>query len=186
MQESQRRNRAPSTLHFFNSLIELTRVSEAVLLSTYRDTPWCLPTGKGDSTHQDTHSSPIQLYVQMQLVMSQEEKLASWLAGLPDHLDFNYCNSNPRLRKQQRTLQVRYLHARLTIHRQSVISAIRRDKDREREHGDSFLNTVLIAGVRQCVESACDLANLVKQHSKEDSLGPWWLNVQCEICSRPD
>ncbi|KAF2461172.1 fungal-specific transcription factor domain-containing protein [Lineolata rhizophorae] len=170
--------RKPSSMHYFNSLLDLIYVSETVLMSTYRDTPWFLPSAANETSRESNNIGSAQLYTQLELLSAQEGKLSAWLVKLPQHLQFDYRNSDSRLKKQQRTLQIRYLHARLVIHRQSVIATIRRDKERAAEQSDHFLRSVMAASVRQCLDCACKLVELIEEYSKDQSLGPWWLNVQ--------
>ncbi len=150
-----------------------------MLISTYKNTPWFLPTGKDKILSPGKQSEPGQLYTQIALLAEQEGNLAAWLAGLPEHLRFSHCKVDTELRAEQQMLQIRYLHARLMIHRQNLIWTIRREKAKASEWKDNFLQTVIMATVHQCVECACDLVSLVTEYSKGTGLRPWWLNIQC-------
>lgn len=177
--DSPETNTRGQLTHYFNALTQLIVISERVLVSTNRDTSWH-PSANSDlsSTH-DPRSGASRLYSQLSLSADQEGRLSEWLEGLPEHLRFDHYNPDVRVRKQQRTLEIRYLHARLMVHRQTVIPAIRYGLQ-QIGNGDKFLLNAVPASINQCIECACTLVKLVKEYSSQQSLGPWWMNVQCK------
>lgn len=172
--------RQPSQMHFFNCLMKLIHISETALSSNSLNSPWMLSKKKDSGL---TKENPRKLiYTQMTLALEQESKLAVWLEELPEHLCFDYDNTHPKLRKQQRSLQARYLHTRLMIHRLNMISALGPDKENnDIERNDNFLHSILTASIQQCIDCSCELISLVKEHYEQNNLGPWWLLLQCKI-----
>ncbi|KAJ9639739.1 hypothetical protein H2204_003532 [Knufia peltigerae] len=150
----------PSQMHFFNCLMQLIQISEMALSS------------KSNGPRND-------IYSQMSLALDQESKVAQWLERLPEHLRFNYNNTDTKLRRQQRSLQTRYLHTRLMIHRMNMLSAVSSDKRRDPSQlNDKFLQSVLAASVQQCIDCSCELISLVNDYYQQNILGPWWLLLQ--------
>ncbi|KIW95283.1 uncharacterized protein Z519_03867 [Cladophialophora bantiana CBS 173.52] len=173
--KSQDPRRQPSQLHFFNSLMQLIHISETALSSSSANVS-SKRIANGGLAKEVTKEV---IYTQISGALEQESKLATWVSGLPEHLRFDYSNSNPKLRKQQRSLQTRYLHTRLMIHRPNMISVLRLDKGLESLEGnDGFLQAVLTASIQQCVQCSCDLIRLVEEYYEQKSLGPWWLLLQ--------
>lgn len=170
----------PSQLHFFNSLMKLIHIFETSLSPSCSKPPWMVSKEKETGTTKEDARKVI--YTQMSTALEQESKLAAWLDQLPGHLRFDFNNSSPKLRKQQRSLQTRYLHTRLMIHRPNMISALRPDKGESScESKDGFLQSILTASIRQCIECSCELMGFVEEWYGQNSLGPWWLLLQCEF-----
>ncbi|KAK4944638.1 hypothetical protein LTR10_016072 [Elasticomyces elasticus] len=168
--------RQPSQLHFFNSLMQLIHISESALSSNSNGT-WALARGKNNNLpKRDPRES---IYTQLAMSLEQESKLVLWLEGLPEHLQFDYDNADHKLRRQQRSLETRYLHTRLMVHRLTMISALGPDKGKPyAQPTDSFLQSILTASIQQCIECSCKLIELVKKYYEQKSLGPWWLLLQ--------
>lgn len=171
--------KSPSPIHFFNAMVQLAHITETMLVSTFRDTPWCLP-GGAQGLRESHEPDSLHLNIQIGLVIEQEGKLTAWLAGLPEHLKFDGDEVDERVKRQRNMLHVRYLHTRLMSHRQNLLSLIRRDSERTKKLDDKFLKTVVMASVQQCVECACDIVSLVSQSAGSKDMGAWWYNVQCE------
>lgn len=170
--------RQPSQLHFFNSLMRLIPISETALSSR--------PTSAAQSFRQDTNSTPKGnvkrlIYAQMSVALEQESQLAAWLDELPAHLQFDYNNTDRKLRKQQRSLQIRYQHTRLMIHRPNMIFALKPENSRGNlDRQDTFLQSILSDSIQQCIACSCELIGLVREHYEKNDLGPWWLLLQCK------
>ncbi|KAK5193429.1 hypothetical protein LTR99_006981 [Exophiala xenobiotica] len=169
--------RPPSQLHFFNCLMQLIQISETALSSKSANNPWVLPKKKDNNL---TKTDPRNvIYTQMAVALDQESKLAVWLEQLPEHLHFDFENTDSKLRRQQRSLQARYLHTRLMIHRMNMLAAAGPGKGKVlTEFNDSFLQSILTASIQQCIDCSCELASLVKEYYVQNSLGPWWLLLQ--------
>lgn len=176
--ESQDPRRPPSQLHFFNHLMQLIHISETALSSSSANAPWMPSKRQTDGKSIKTDATAI-IYAQLSAALEQESNLACWLEELPEHLQFDYINSNSKLRKQQKSLQARYLHTRLLIHRPNMISALKLDKSQDYLGGsDNFLQSILTASIQQCIQCSCELISLVQDHYRQNSLGPWWLLLQ--------
>lgn len=171
--------KGPPAIHFFNAVVQLAYITETILVSSLKDTPWCHSARTGDGS-DNGDLDPIQFNIQIGLAVEQEGKLSVWTKTLPEHLQFDNPPTNPRSRSRQQMLRVRYLHTRLMIHRQNLLSVIQRDRTKTMEPIDKFLETTLMASVRQCVECACDIVGAVKDGAQSKHMGPWWQNVQCE------
>ncbi|KIX08526.1 uncharacterized protein Z518_03182 [Rhinocladiella mackenziei CBS 650.93] len=169
--------RQPSQLHFFNCLMQLIHISETALSSYSTNAPWVLSKQKNNNLSKDDPRKA--LYIQMAMALEQESKLVAWLGELPEHLRFDFSNSDPKLRKQRRSLQTRYLHTRLMIHRMNMIPAIRPDKGNNiLGWNDKFAQSILSSSIQQCIECSCELIGLVTEYYEQNTLDPWWLLLQ--------
>ncbi|OIW35200.1 hypothetical protein CONLIGDRAFT_627257 [Coniochaeta ligniaria NRRL 30616] len=167
----------PSSMHFFNAIVQLAHIAETMLAYMLRDAPWCLP-GRGPRSTRDP--DPIRLNIQIGLVVEQEGKLAKWLSGLPDHLQFSAETADEKIKRQQKMLRVRYLHIRLMSHRPNLLSVIQVGRDdKATVLGDKFLESVVMASVRQCVECACDIIAVLQNTTGPEDMGAWWYHLPC-------
>ncbi|KIW34463.1 uncharacterized protein PV07_01241 [Cladophialophora immunda] len=170
--------RPPSQLLFFIHLMDLIHISEISLSSGGSSAPWKLSQEVNHDANRN-HDTRGAIYTQTSVALEQESKLSTWLDNLPEHLRFNYANTDPKLRMQQRSLQIRYLHTRLMIHRPNMIFALKFDSRKENLcRNDTFFQSILSASIEQCIQCCTELLSLVKEYYEQKSLGPWWLLLQ--------
>lgn len=74
---------------------------------------------------------------------------------------------------------IRYLHVQILLHRQVLVALIRKPDFAGAEN--KYLQAVAGDSVCQCIDSACQLVELIDSTFDLKLLGPWWSNIQCIV-----
>lgn len=153
-----------------------------MISSMFKEISWCLPWQASSRTSRREkveHEIP-SLYVQLGLVAEQEGRLAVWLSGLPEMLRWDKeATSNG----QQKMLYIRYLYTRLMSHRPNFLSVVELDFKNFQSLCDSYLQSTIMASVRQSIQCATDIITEIKVFGPSKVIGPWWYNMQCETAN---
>jgi hypothetical protein len=161
-----------SSIEFFRQSVKLYRIVGRILLSVY----------KINGEHLE-RSVGAEEKAKIDLVHTLDEDLTRFMHDVPGGLKWQLSDLEPHkmtgtLARQSHVLHVRFLHARILLHRPGFLHYCRRQKEssgtksRFPMRRDLFESTAV-----DCTRTALELITAVSKYSATEATGAWWYNV---------
>ncbi|KAI5461872.1 fungal-specific transcription factor domain-containing protein [Mariannaea sp. PMI_226] len=154
----------PSKLEFLNHIVSQCRLVEKVLDTLYSN-------NNSSTDKVDTRARiKTELHDMLATSIKLDGELVAWQEGLPPHLRQDSDAPEWHFERQRNVLLMRFLHARLLIHRQALLFYVSR-----RIH-DAFQLDLIRLCIKQCVIAACESITQMKILRQRKSLSSFWHN----------
>lgn len=172
----------PCPIHFFNAMVQLSHMAEAILTPRFRDagvssSEMYIPRADGLLDFDEMRMS-----IQLAQVSEHEAKLAAWKMNLPAHLQFETATGqDENVKRQCLMLYLGYLHMRLLVHRQVFAIVVKQGARKVNMPPPGYLRSVITASVEQCAECARETVSIITGNQDARAIGPWWANISCKL-----
>ncbi|KAF3008669.1 hypothetical protein E8E13_009010 [Curvularia kusanoi] len=164
-----------SSIEFFGETVKLYRIIGRILLSIYKI---------NDGHSERVAAAADETKTREGIVIGFDEDLTRFEADLPKGLYWKSSDLQSRettgiLARQSHVLHVRFLHARILLHRPGFLQFCRVHKesgDANRLVDGGLAHTALDSSLT-CARTAVELITSVSQYSATEATGAWWYNV---------
>ncbi|KAJ5609961.1 hypothetical protein N7510_006680 [Penicillium lagena] len=153
----------PSKLEYFSQVIVQCRLIEKILDTLYS---W------GSASHRSKRKSVTANTPQLLARMIElDGELIAWQNALPRHLRPGIQSQEWHFDRQRNVLLMRFLHARLLIHRQTLLFYVSRNRE-----SDSLQKEIMQACLKRCVTAAHESITQMRLLHKHNLLSSFWHN----------
>jgi len=162
-----------SSIEFFRQSVKLYRIVGNILLSVY----------KINGEHLE-RSVAAEEKAKIDLVHTLDEDLTRFMHDVPEGLKWQLSGRQPHemtgiLARQSHVLHVRYLHARILLHRPGFLQYCKKQKEAggTKSRLNRSLETDFAKAAVDCTQTALELITAVSRYSATEVTGAWWYNV---------